>query len=84
MDESQMPPDDSAGDALASPPQVGEAKTVTIPADLLSNCKVGDTYTVKSMDNDNVTLEMTPGEESDEDYGAGLVDYVKKNGGSNG
>lgn len=47
-----------AGDDLASPPQVGEADsgTVTVPMDLLQGCKVGDTYTVKSTDNGEVTL----------------------------
>lgn len=76
MDEgSQMPPEDSgAGDQLAAPPQVGDSasKTITVPADLMPNCKVGDSYTVKSMEGDNVTLEMTPGEDTGDDWGEGL------------
>lgn len=80
-----MPPEDSAGDSLAAPPQVGDAnsKSVTVPADLMPGCKVGDTYTVKAMDGDNVTLEMgaAGAGASGDDWGDGLVKAVK--GGSN-
>lgn len=44
---------------MASPPQVGASGTCTIPADLLPDAKVGATYTVKSMDGDNVVLESS-------------------------
>lgn len=66
------------GDGAASPPQMGEAKTVTIPADLMPGCKAGDTYTVKSMDGDNVMLEMAPGAGGGEgDWGDDLVKHVE-------
>jgi len=65
-----------AGDELAAPPQVGDMapKGVTIPADMMPGCKVGDTYTVKSMDNDNIMLEPAGGSEEDgEGWGEGLA-----------
>ncbi len=71
--------DESAGDALAAPPQVGESKTVTVPSDLLPECKVGDTYTVTAMDDANVTLEAAPSEapaEGEGDWGGDLVKHV--------
>ncbi len=73
-----------AGDELASPPQVGDSKTVTIPADLMPGCKAGDTYTVKSMDGDNVTLEaMSSGGDDGADWGKNAIDYVNSKGGQN-
>lgn len=83
MDKS-MPGDSEAGDALAGGAQVGDAKTITIPADLLPGCKAGDTYTVKSMDNDNVTLEAVPSGaddgESTEKWGQDAIAHVNKGG----
>lgn len=62
-----------AGDSLAAPPQVGDsANTVTVPADALPGCKVGDTYTVKSVGDGNVVLTMAPSEDSGDDWGEGL------------
>ena len=74
----------SAGDELAGGDQMGSSNMVTIPAGLMPGCKAGDTYTVKSMDGDNVNLEMTPGADDDEDWAAGAIDHVNKNGGQNG
>jgi hypothetical protein len=66
--------DTGTGDGQASPPQMGDgAKTVTIPADMLPGCKAGDTYTVKSMDGDNVVLEAMPSSGGDEEWGEGLT-----------
>ncbi len=71
-----------AGDSLASPPQVGESGTVTAPADLFPDCKVGDTYTVTAMDSDNVTLEPSSSEPDADgsaeggDWGGDLVKHV--------
>ena len=86
MGKDPMAEDSDAGDALAAPPQVGDmaAKTVTVPADLLPDCKVGDTYTVKTMDGDNVTLEAAPSaapEDEGGEWGDGLVNHVKEKGG---
>lgn len=76
MDES------GAGDELAGGDQMGSSKMVTVPADLMPGCKAGDTYTVKSMEGDNVNLEMTPGagSEGDGDWGDGLVKHVTAGG----
>ena len=77
--------DSDAGDALAGGSPVGgmSDKTVTVPMDMLPGCKVGDTYTVKSVDGDNVTLEATPaqGMDDDEKYTQDASDYVKSKGG---
>lgn len=67
-----------AGDALASPQQAGASKDVTIPADLLPGCKAGDTYTVKSMDGDNVTLSAMPSDDDGDEWGNSLIADVKK------
>ncbi len=66
-------------DGSAGGEQMGEPKTVTVPADLMPGCKAGDTYTVKAMDGDNVTLEMAPGaggEGGEENWGDALVKHV--------
>jgi hypothetical protein len=76
-------PDASAGDELAGGSPMGASKDITIPADLMPGCKAGDTYTVKSMDGDNVTLEASGGEPDSDEWGKGAVDFVKQNGGSN-
>lgn len=78
--------DTGAGDALAGGSQVGDSASqpVTVPMDLLPGCKPGDTYTVKSVDGDNVTLEATPaagGMDEDEQYTKDASDYVKSKGG---
>lgn len=78
--------DTGAGDALASPPQVGDsaAQPATVPMDLLPGCKVGDTYTVKAVDGDNVTLEAGPAAgddgESTEQWGKDAIAHVNKGG----
>jgi len=69
-----------AGDSLASGDQVGKSKEITVPMDLLPGCKAGDTYTVKSIEGDNVVLESSGNEESNESWGDGLVNAVKKGG----
>lgn len=77
MDEEGSTQEGSAGDQLAAPPQKGEmASGITVPREYLQNCKVGDTYTVKSVDDDNVVLEdMKSGDDS---YNDDMVNYVKK------
>jgi hypothetical protein len=77
-----MPEDSMAGDELASPPQVGDsASAVTVPMGLLPGCKVGDTYTVKSVDGDNVTLEAMPSDNEDtEQWGNDAIAHVKEKG----
>jgi hypothetical protein len=73
-----MPGDSEAGDQLAAPPQVGDmASGITVPREYLPNCKVGDTYTVKSADGDNVVLEDSKGPD-DESYNADMVNAMKE------
>ncbi len=71
---------DGAGDGASGGTQMGESKTITVPADLMPGCKAGDTYTVKAMDGDNVTLEMAPGAggegEGEGNWGEDLVKHV--------
>ena len=77
--------DSDAGDALAGGSPVGgmSDNTVTVPMDMLPGCKVGDTYTVKSVDGDNVMLEATPaaGMDDDEQYTKDAVAHVAAKGG---
>lgn len=74
-----------AGDALAGGSPVGDggSQPVTVPMDLLPGCKPGDTYTVKSVDGDNVTLEAAPaaGMDDDEQYTKDAVAHVAAKGG---
>jgi hypothetical protein len=78
--------DSGAGDALAGGSQVGDSgsQPVTVPMDMLPGCKVGDTYTVKSVDGENVTLEAAPaagGMDDDEQYTKDAVAHVAAKGG---
>ena len=76
--------DTAAGDELAGGSQVGEsANTVTVPMAMLPGCKPGDTYTVQSVDGDNVTLEAAPaaGMDDDEQYTKDAVAHVAAKGG---
>ena len=74
-----MPPPEAGGDAgaaLGAPPPEGGAAPVTVPADLLPGAKPGDTFTVKSVDGGNVTLEHQPGAGGGDeggDWGEGLT-----------
>jgi len=76
-----MPEGSGAGDQLAAPPQVGSMapKGLTVPREYLPNCKVGDTYTVKSADEDNVVLEDSKSEEGD-GYNSDMVAAMKQGG----
>lgn len=67
---------DGGGGAMASPPApAGDdaAKTVVVSSDLLPDAKPGDTYTVKSVADGNVTLECAPSEGGGDEWGDGLV-----------
>lgn len=74
-----------AGDALAGGSPVGDSssQSVTVPMDLLPGCKPGDTYTVKSVDGDNVTLEAAPAADGgdDDSYAKDASAYVQSKGG---
>jgi hypothetical protein len=74
-----------AGDALAAPPQVGDSSPITVPVDMLPGCKVGDTYTVKSVDGDNATLESASSDSGDttEQWGKDAIAHVNSKGGQN-
>jgi hypothetical protein len=65
-----------AGDESAGGDQMGASSMVTIPADLMPGCKAGDTYTVKSMDGDNVMLEADSMGDSGSKWGDDLVKHV--------
>jgi hypothetical protein len=74
--QDSMPEDSGAGDELAAPPKVGDmaSKSLTVPREYLPNCKVGDTYTVKSADDDNVVLEDAGGSmDGDPQWGSDLA-----------
>jgi hypothetical protein len=70
-----------AGAELAAPPAEGTEGTeatqgaaATVPAEMLPGCKPGDSYTVKSVDGGNVTLEHQAGAgDGDEGWGEGLT-----------
>lgn len=85
MGASPMDENSDAGDALAGGAQVGDMSdnTVTVPMDMLPGCKVGDTYTVKSVDGDNVMLEAMPAQGMDDDaqYTKDAVAHVTAKGG---
>ena len=68
--------DSAAGDQLGASGDQSGSKQVTVPADLMPGCKAGDMYKVVSMDNDNVTLEMTGGGADDGDWEAGAKQAV--------
>lgn len=57
----------TAADSLSTDP-----KTITLPMADLPGCKVGDEYTVKAVDGDTVTLEVSAGEPGD-DWGGDLA-----------
>jgi hypothetical protein len=75
-------PEGDAGDQLAAPPQVGDMaqKGLTVPREYLPNCKVGDTYTVESADDDNVVLEDSGNGDDHEAYNSDMMDAMKKGG----
>lgn len=85
MGASPMDENSDAVDALAGGAQVGDMSenTVTVPMDMLPGCKVGDTYTVKSVDGDNVMLEAMPSQGMDDDaqYTKDAVAHVAAKGG---
>lgn len=73
------------GAAGGSPPQAGAgmSEPIQVPMSMLPGCKVGDTYTVKSVDGDTVTLEAGGGSgmgDDGEGWGKGLVDAVNQKG----
>ena len=65
-----------AGDSLAAP-DAGAAKTITVPADLMPEAKLGDTFKVQSVADGNVTLEHESGGEGD-DWGKGLEEAAPR------
>ena len=64
----------AAGDQLGSPAADGEGMA-SIPADMLEGAAVGDTYTVTSVDSDNVMLKKQGDQDAeDASWKKGAVD----------
>ena len=59
----------AAGESLAQ--AAAKDNTVTVPQDMLPNCKPGDIYKVVSADENGVVLEHTDGMSEEEDWNLG-------------